>query len=99
MSAKCKQIFSSIKHLIINSCNHFKADIIEANECLKSWFKRLEAKAFAKGINPNVNEQYKEEDHDIGDEDLDKDLDEDLGKNLDKKNPKGEAVKYTVLDN
>ena len=55
MSAECKQIFSSIKYLVTDSYNCLKADIIEANECLKSWFKRPEAKAFTKGINPNIN--------------------------------------------
>ena len=67
---------------------------------------KLKAEAFIKGVDPDVNEQYKEEDHDVGDEDsdedldkdLDEDLDEDSGEDLDKEDPEGEAVKYTVLD-
>ena len=102
ISAKCKRIFSSAKHLITNFYNCLKADIIEANECFKSWFGRPEAKAFAKGVDPDVDEQYKEEDHDVGDEDSDEDLDEDSdedsGEDLDEEDPEGEAVKYTVLD-
>jgi len=114
ISAKCERIFSSAKHLVTDSRNRLKANIIEANKCLKSWFRRLEAKAFAKGINPNVNKQYKEEARDIDDNDLeenlDKDKDEGKGKGKgkgkdkdkdkdeDKEDPEGEAVKYTVFD-
>ena len=61
ISAECKCIFSSAKHLITDSCNYLKADIIEANKCLKSWFGRLEPKAFDKGDNPDINEQEGEE--------------------------------------
>lgn len=49
MSAECERIFSSAKHLITDSRNRLKADIIEANECLRSWFGPPHAKAFAKG--------------------------------------------------
>src|SRR6266702_7102334 len=94
ISTKCKRIFSFAKYLITDFRNRLKADIIKANEYLKSWFGRPEAKAFIKGVDPDVNEQYKEEDHDVGDEDsdedLDKDLDEDLGKDLDEEDPEGE---------
>ena len=102
MNAKYERIFSSAKYLITDSCNRLKANIIKANKCLKSWFGRPETKAFAKGVDPDVDEQYKEEDHDVGDEDSDEDSDEDLdedsGEDLDKEDPEGEAVKYTVLD-
>ena len=46
ISAKCERVFSSVKHLITDSRNRLKADIVEANECLKSWFGRPKAKAF-----------------------------------------------------
>ena len=87
ISAKCKWIFSSTKHLITNSYNYLKADIIKANKCLKSWFGRLEAKAFAKGVDLNIDEQYKE-DNNVDDE----------GEDKDEEDPEGEVVKYTVLD-
>jgi len=114
ISAKCKRIFSSAKYLVTNSRNRLKADIIEANECLKSWFGRPEAKAFAKGINPNINKQYEEEARDIDDnnleENLDKDKDKGKGKGKgegkdkdededeDEEDLEGEAVKYTVFN-
>jgi len=41
--------------------------------------------AFAKGVDPDVDKQYKE-DRDVGDKDSDEE------------DPEGEAVKYTVLD-
>ena len=114
MSAKCERIFSSAKHLVTDSRNRLKADIIEANECLKSWFGRPEAKAFAKGIDPDVDEQYEEEARDIDDNDLEENLDkdkdegegegegegedEDEDEDEDEEDPEGEAVKYTVFD-
>jgi hypothetical protein len=61
ISAKYKRVFSLAKHLLTNPRNCLKADIVEANKCLKSWFGRPQAKAFAKGVNPNVDKQYKEE--------------------------------------
>ena len=61
ISAKYKRVFSSAKHLITNSRNRLRADIIKANKCLKSWFRHPQAKAFKQGVNPNVDEQYKEE--------------------------------------
>ena len=61
ISAECERVFSSPKHLITDSRNRLKADIIEGNECLKSWFGRPQAGAFEKGVDPNVDEQYKEE--------------------------------------
>ena len=61
ISAKCERVFSSVKHLITDSYNCLKADIIKANECLKSWFRRLKAKAFQQGVNPNVDNLYKKE--------------------------------------
>src|SRR6266571_1430596 len=36
ISAKCKQIFSSVKYFITDSYNRLKANIIKANEYLKS---------------------------------------------------------------
>jgi hypothetical protein len=35
MSAECERVFSSAKHLITDSRNRLRSDIIEANECLK----------------------------------------------------------------
>ena len=61
ISAKCERVFSSTKHLITNSRNRLKADIIEVNKCLKSWYGRPEAKAFKQGVDPNVDDLYKEE--------------------------------------
>jgi hypothetical protein len=42
MSAECERVFSSAKYLITDSRNRLKPDIIEANECLKHWFGKLE---------------------------------------------------------
>ena len=61
ISAKYKRVFSSAKHLITNSYNRLKANIVKANKCLKSWYGRLKPKAFQRGVNPNVNDLYKEE--------------------------------------
>ena len=61
ISAKCERVFSSAKHLITNSCNRLKANIVKANKYLKSWYRRLKPKAFQRGINPNVDDLYKEE--------------------------------------
>jgi hypothetical protein len=38
MSDECERTFSSAKHLISDSRNNLIMDIIEASECLKSWF-------------------------------------------------------------
>ena len=54
-------MFSSAKYLITDPRNRLKADIIEVNECLKSWFRRPQVKAFVKGVDPNIDKQYKEE--------------------------------------
>jgi len=61
ISAKCERVFSSIKHLVTNSRNYLKANIIKANECLKSWYGRLKPKAFKQGVDPDVNNLYEEE--------------------------------------
>jgi|SRR6266702_2199660 len=61
ISIKCKKVFSFIKHLVINTYNHLKADIIKINKCLKSWYRCLKPKAFKQGINPDINNLYKEE--------------------------------------
>ena len=61
ISAKCERVFSSAKHLVTNTYNRLKANIIKANECLKSWYGRPKPKAFEKGVDPNVNNLYKEE--------------------------------------
>ena len=61
MSTKCKRVFSSAKYLITDPRNRLKADIIEVNKCLKSWFRCPQAKAFIKGVNPDIDKQYKEE--------------------------------------
>ena len=61
INTKYKRVFSSTKHLITDSYNRLKADIIKANKYLKSWFGRLKAKAFQQGVNLNINDLYKEE--------------------------------------
>jgi len=80
MSAECERVFSSVKHLITDSCNCLKADIIEANECLKLWFGRLEPGAFDKGDDSNIDEQEGEEGEEVVEEayeGVDESLDED----------------------
>ena len=42
MSTKYKRVFSSTKHLLIDTRNYLHPNIIEANECLKHWFGKLE---------------------------------------------------------
>ena len=42
MSVEYEHIFSSIKYLITHTCSQLLPDIIEANECLKHWFGKLE---------------------------------------------------------
>jgi hypothetical protein len=61
ISAKYERVFSFVKHLVTNTCNRLKANIIEANEYLKSWYRRLKPKAFEQGVDPNVDDLYKEE--------------------------------------
>jgi len=61
ISAKCERVFSSAKCLITDSRNRLKADIIEANECLKSWYGRLKPKAFQRGVDPDVDDLCKED--------------------------------------
>jgi len=61
ISAKYERVFSFAKHLVTNLCNCLKADIIKANKCLKSWYGRPKPKAFKQGVNPNVDDLYKEE--------------------------------------
>ena len=41
-SAECERVFSSAKLLITASRNRLLPDIIEANECLRSWFGKPE---------------------------------------------------------
>jgi len=61
ISAKCKKVFSFTKYLVTNAYNRLKANIIEANKCLKSWYRRLKPKAFEQSVNPNVDDLYKKE--------------------------------------
>ena len=42
MSAECERVFSSAKHLLTDTCNRLNPNIIEANECLKHQFSKLE---------------------------------------------------------
>ena len=60
ISAECKRVFSLAKYLLIDPHNCLKADIIKANKCLNSQFGRPQAKAFAKGVDPDVDKLYKE---------------------------------------
>ena len=39
-SSECERVFSSAKLLITASRNRLHPDIIEANKCLKAWFRR-----------------------------------------------------------
>ena len=61
INAECKKVFSSAKHLVTNTCNYFKADIIETNECLKFWYRCLRPKAFKQNINLDINDLYEKE--------------------------------------
>ena len=42
MSVEYERVFSSAKHLLIDTCNWLNPNIIEANECLRHWFSKLE---------------------------------------------------------
>jgi len=39
ISSECERAFSSSKRMITDDRYSLKSDIIEANQCLKSWFK------------------------------------------------------------
>ena len=84
ISAKYKRVFSSAKHLITNSCNCLKADIIKANKCLKLWFGCLEPRAFNKGNNSNINKQEGEEEEE--EEEVVEEAYKGVDKSLDKDN-------------
>ena len=38
MSAECERIFSSAAHMVTSVRNGLQDDVIEAGECLKSWY-------------------------------------------------------------
>ena len=113
ISAKYKRVFSSIKHLITNSYNYLKANIIKANKCLKSQYGRLKPKAFQRGINPNINDLYKEEatakaaakaaakkdSNIIGNADKEKDKEEDKEKDKEQDKQEGELSKSNCDNN
>ena len=111
MSAECERVFSSAKHLLTDSRNRLKADIIEANECLKSWFGRPQAKSFAKGVDPDVDEQYEEEaatnitgDVAVDEQEANKledkeGSDEEDDSDEDNEEVDGNEVKYTLIEN
>lgn len=40
MSAECERIFSSAGMMIVPKRNRLNEDIVEASECLRSWFLR-----------------------------------------------------------
>ena len=61
ITAKYERVFSSLKHLVTNNRNRLKANIIKVNECLKSQYGRPKPKAIKRGVDPNVNNLYKEE--------------------------------------
>ena len=46
MSSECERVFSSAKLLISDRRNRLQPDVIEANECLRSWYGRPEQGAF-----------------------------------------------------
>jgi hypothetical protein len=39
MSSECERAFSDVKRLIAEQRYNLKSDIIEADQCLKSWLK------------------------------------------------------------
>ena len=55
------RVFSSAKHLVTDARNCLKANIIEANECLKSWYEHPRPKALKQGVDPDVDDLYEEE--------------------------------------
>ena len=61
ISTKCERVFSFAKYLVTDFRNRLKADIIEANKCLKSWYRHPKPKAFERGVDPNIDDLYKEE--------------------------------------
>ena len=94
ISAKCERVFSSIKYLITNSCNCLKANIIKVNECLKSWFGRLEPRAFNKGDDSNIDEQEGKEGEEAVEEAY-----EGVDESSDEDDDQGDAeVKYTLIE-
>jgi len=94
MSAECERVFSSAKHLITDSRNRLKADIIEANECLKSWFGRPEPGAFDKGDDSDIDEQEGEEGEEAVEEAY-----EGVDESSDEDDDQGDAeVKYTLIE-
>ena len=113
ISAKYKRVFSAIKHLITNSRNRLKANIVKANECLKSQYGRLKPKAFQRGVNPNINDLYKEEaaakaaakattkkdSNIIGNADKEKDKEEDKEKDKEQDKQEGELGESNYNNN
>jgi hypothetical protein len=94
ISAKCERVFSSAKHLITDSRNRLKADIIKANKCLKSWFGRPEPGAFNKGDDSDIDEQEGEEGEEAVEEAY-----EGVDKSSDEDDDQGDAeVKYTLIE-
>lgn len=39
LSSECEPAFSSAKRMITDDCYKLKSDILEADQCPKSWFK------------------------------------------------------------
>ena len=40
MSAECERVFSSAAHLVTSIRGRLQDDVIEANECLKMWYRQ-----------------------------------------------------------
>ena len=71
MSVECKRVFSSAKHLLIDTCNRLNPDIIEANECLRHWFSKPEEDEVdqeAEVIEEAVTKTRKDNESDIEDD-------------------------------
>jgi hAT family C-terminal dimerisation region len=51
MSDECERLFSSAKLLLTDRRSRLRMEIVEARECLRAWYGRLERKAFD---NPDI---------------------------------------------
>lgn len=60
MSDECERLFSSAKLTVVDRCGRLKADIIEACECLRAWYRR-----------PQIEDNSNSEDSENGDDIVD----------------------------
>ena len=61
ISTEYERVFSFVKHLVTDTRNCLKADIIKTNKCLKFWYRHLRPKAFEQSIDLDIDDLYKEE--------------------------------------